>query len=467
MYPASGPTYALQEVALSDLKLTGFAYPADQGPRGDAITGAGGGLVAAGMSGTNGTDVIVYRLGQTAPALAAHDFNSPTQTVEASGIAFSPDGSHVYAITGDGGDAAPTDTFHVLTVGGGTTPNPITLAPTPQSFGNQRVGTYGLSRVVSVRNDGTNAVTIKAIGTSGANARDFFGTTTCRVGQLLDVGASCYATVYFGALGLGARHATLVVVDDSPTPTVSVGLTGTGTEGYYLADSRGGAAGFGDAADAGVLEHALAAPVIGITPTSNGAGFWLLARDGGIFSYGNAKFYGSTGAMRLNKPIVGMAATPSGKGYWLVASDGGIFSFGDAKFHGSTGNIRLARPIVGMAATATGRGYEFVANDGGVFSFGDAHFYGSASRTGARIVGLAGTPTGRGYWMVSSIGQVFRYGDAPGYGDASARGVTDVVGIAGTAPLLPPAALGATRADISSGLVPLTAHLTPAVRYSP
>ncbi len=38
----------------------------------------------------------------------------------------------------------------------------------------------------------------------------------------------------------------------------------------------------------------------------------------------------------LNKPIVGMARTTSGKGYWLVASDGGIFSYGDAKFYGST-----------------------------------------------------------------------------------------------------------------------------------
>ena len=41
--------------------------------------------------------------------------------------------------------------------------------------------------------------------------------------------------------------------------------------------------------------------------------------------------------MNLNKPIVGMASTPTGHGYWLVASDGGIFSFGDADFHGSTG----------------------------------------------------------------------------------------------------------------------------------
>jgi hypothetical protein len=38
-----------------------------------------------------------------------------------------------------------------------------------------------------------------------------------------------------------------------------------------------------------------------------------------------------------------------GNGYWLVAADGGIFTFGDAQFFGSTGAIRLNRPIVGMA----------------------------------------------------------------------------------------------------------------------
>ena len=50
-------------------------------------------------------------------------------------------------------------------------------------------------------------------------------------------------------------------------------------------------------------------------------------------------FYGSMGGQHLNKPIVGMAATPDGGGYWLVASDGGIFTFGDARFYGSTGGI--------------------------------------------------------------------------------------------------------------------------------
>ena len=37
-------------------------------------------------------------------------------------------------------------------------------------------------------------------------------------------------------------------------------------------------------------------------------------------------------------------------GYWMVGRDGGIFSFGAAGFHGSTGNLKLNSPIVGMAS---------------------------------------------------------------------------------------------------------------------
>jgi hypothetical protein len=88
---------------------------------------------------------------------------------------------------------------------------------------------------------------------------------------------------------------------------------------------------------------------VGIAADPGGRGFWAVARDGGIFTFGPG-YYGSTGAIRLNQPIVGMAPTTDGEGYWLVASDGGIFSFGNATFLGSTGDIRLNRPVVGMTA---------------------------------------------------------------------------------------------------------------------
>jgi hypothetical protein len=44
-----------------------------------------------------------------------------------------------------------------------------------------------------------------------------------------------------------------------------------------------------------------------------------------------------------------MAAAPGGTGYWLVASDGGIFSY-HAPFLDSAGSIRLNEPVVGMAS---------------------------------------------------------------------------------------------------------------------
>ena len=76
----------------------------------------------------------------------------------------------------------------------------------------------------------------------------------------------------------------------------------------------------------------------------------MVASDGGIFSFGDAGFYGSMGGTRLNAPVVGMASVPDANGYWLVARDGGVFSFGAATFLGSTGGMRLNQPIVAMAA---------------------------------------------------------------------------------------------------------------------
>ena len=111
-----------------------------------------------------------------------------------------------------------------------------------------------------------------------------------------------------------------------------------------------------------------------VTPST---GYWEVASDGGIFSFGDAQFYGSMGGHPLNQPIVGMAAVPGGGGYWEVASDGGIFSFGDAQFYGSMGGHPLNKPVVGMAAVPGGGGYWEVASDGGIFTFGDALFSGS------------------------------------------------------------------------------------------
>jgi hypothetical protein len=63
--------------------------------------------------------------------------------------------------------------------------------------------------------------------------------------------------------------------------------------------------------------------------------------------------YGSATSLKLNKPVVGITATPDGKGYWLTAADGGIFNYGDALFLGSAGGIKLNQPVVGVTAIGT------------------------------------------------------------------------------------------------------------------
>jgi Glycosyl hydrolases family 43 len=143
-------------------------------------------------------------------------------------------------------------------------------------------------------------------------------------------------------------------------------------------------------------------------------GYWQVASDGGVFTFGAASFYGSTGSMHLNRPVVGMAVTPDDHGYWLVASDGGVFAYGDAGFYGSTGSMTLNKPIIGMISTLDGKGYWLIASDGGVFAFGDAHFYGSAGSENLPypVTAAAASFLGGGYWMVDSNGQVYSYGDA-------------------------------------------------------
>ena len=129
------------------------------------------------------------------------------------------------------------------------------------------------------------------------------------------------------------------------------------------------------------------------TPPAPAHGYWLVGSDGGIFTFGSAQFYGSTGGITLQRPVVGISPTSNKAGYWLVASDGGVFAFGNAGYFGLIPGAGLApagsglphslnAPIVGMVPSSDGGGYFMVASDGGVFAFGDARFEGSCPGMG-------------------------------------------------------------------------------------
>jgi hypothetical protein len=201
----------------------------------------------------------------------------------------------------------------------------------------------------------------------------------------------------------------------------------------YVVSALAAALALGMLTGVGTLASSAAAP--NSVPYAATDGYWLMAADGGIFSYGGAGFHGSTGALKLNAPVVGGARTPSSNGYWEVAADGGVFAFGDANFYGSMGGQHLNAPVVGMAATPDGQGYWLVAADGGIFSFGDAYFYGSmgGQHLNAPVVGMAGTQLGNGYWLAAADGGVFAFGAAAYLGSMGGK-VLDapVVGVSVT-----------------------------------
>jgi hypothetical protein len=101
----------------------------------------------------------------------------------------------------------------------------------------------------------------------------------------------------------------------------------------------------------------------------------------------------------------------------VVGTDGGVFTFGSARFYGSVPGLgKHINDVRAILPAADGEGYILVGSDGGAFTFGQGtHFLGSLPGKGIRvndIVGLALTPDNQGYFMAGSNGSVYGFGDA-------------------------------------------------------
>ena len=164
--------------------------------------------------------------------------------------------------------------------------------------------------------------------------------------------------------------------------------------------------------------------MVGISPTANKGGYWLVASDGGIFAFGDAGYFGSIPGdglspagsglpHSLNAPIVAMVPSSDGGGYFMVASDGGVFAFGDARFAGSCPGIGgCSGAAVAVVPDASGNGYWLVTQTGNVYGFGDARFYGAPGNQGSAVTSAVRTADGGGYWVLLADGAVYAYGDA-------------------------------------------------------
>jgi hypothetical protein len=198
---------------------------------------------------------------------------------------------------------------------------------------------------------------------SAAYASPAFVTAApCSTGGGWESTSAGHVVPFGGAPSLGSitvpLHDPIVAMASSPDG-----------RGYWLTASDGGVFTFGDAPYYGSTGGIhLNKPITAMASSPDGRGYWLTASDGGVFTFGDAHFYGSTGNLHLAAPVVGIVLgperpfagpppaggppppTPAG-GYALVARDGGVFTFGNAPFLGSGAGKHDGTAILGMSAT--------------------------------------------------------------------------------------------------------------------
>jgi VCBS repeat-containing protein len=207
-----------------------------------------------------------------------------------------------------------------------------------------------------------------------------------------------------------------------------------GGAGYWLLAKDGGVFAFGDAPYFGPNRNQ-GHDIVGLAATPTGDGYWTCDDDGDVFAYGDATDYGSRPGPKVND-IAAFAARAQGDGYWMVAKNGAVYAFGGAAYYGGANTVALSQGIVGMSATPSGKGYWLLGADGGVFAYGDAGYYGStgAMKLNQSIVDLSPTPGGLGYRFIGGDGGVFAYGDAGFFGSTGAMKLNHpIVGVATTA----------------------------------
>jgi subtilase family serine protease len=321
-------------------------------------------------------------------------------------------------------------------------PGDVTVAPDPVDVAVSGSQTYGGSPSFS-SNAGTPPSGIVVSGSARCTKVD----VTTTISPTLASGAhTIYAPSCSGLSLSGTGTSNYVLVYTSATddfmvngdPPAPPSPAPDPSHGYWLVGSDGGIFTFGSANFYGSTGNIrLQRPVVGITPTQNKAGYWLVASDGGIFAFGNAGFYGSIPGQglhpagsglqpSLNAPIVGMVPSANGGGYFMVASDGGVFAFGDALFEGSCPGIGgCAGAAVAVVPDASGNGYWLVTQTGHVYAFGDAVAYGAPGPQASPVTSAVRTSDGNGYYILLADGTVFAYGDAVGRGGPSGVGGLD------------------------------------------
>lgn len=200
---ACGAPYYVESLATSTL-LSSAAYPTGAYPISVAVT-ADGNYVAGGIDTNAGPDVFVYPVGDTTP-VRTWQVGSDDLSGVAHGLAFSPDGSHLFAVVSDA--ATQHLDFHVL--------DDPTIHPAATSTSLTATGKtvrYGSNANLKIKVTGTTSGTVDLYATTPGHPKQLVTTATVKSGQAAFTVSPKENTTYSAQLEEGGPYASSVSKD--------------------------------------------------------------------------------------------------------------------------------------------------------------------------------------------------------------------------------------------------------------
>ncbi len=167
-------------------------------------------------------------------------------------------------------------------------------------------------------------------------------------------------------------------------------------DGYYILSPWGDVFAFGSAHFEGSCDRSTCgdARAVALVPDATGQGYWMLLSNCKVVAFGDAHPLASP-SCQGGATASAAGRAPDGSGFWVLLRDGTVFSLGGATAYSAwsspgTPGTREPSPGTGPAAKKT-----------------------AASQVWA--VALVPTHDGRGAWVVRSNGSVEKLGDAPAF----------------------------------------------------
>ena len=274
---------------------------------------------------------------------------------------------------------------------------------------------------------GTSSSGTSASGTNGSSASGTSGTTG--TGPSATVASAYRAVTDAGQVFTVGKADKLGQPGSGAGAVVAMANPGWG-DGYLTLSRAGTVTAFGALTVLGDVSGKQDGDAVDLAVSATGAGYWILMANGGIYPFGDARYFSSPRRAALGVAPVRMAARPQHDGYWVLLADGSVRGFGAAASLGGPGTATGVP--VDLAPTASGAGYWVLLDTGEVAAFGDAPAKGGMASKNVRWAKPAAAIErvgADGYVISARDGGLYTFNGAPYFGSFAGSGA-HVVGIA-------------------------------------